>query len=107
MEADPLPMSQPPGQTGLVLNLTHNPMAFLFDFCAPVVMIDGIGYKMKWGRQYFQVSPGKHQVKVFFKYLYLPECGANSIDVDVAHDKLCQIEYYMPSWMYAKGNLKQ
>jgi hypothetical protein len=45
-------------------------------------------------------------VKIYFRYLFKPECGANEIDVTVVENQVASINYWMPPWMFARGSLK-
>jgi hypothetical protein len=98
-------MQQPP-PTGIVVNASFFPLSFFLFFCTPTIVIDGQVIKRSWGSDhFFPVAPGRHNVKIFFKYLYMNECGANSTTVDVAPGQVRRINYFMPPWMYAKGSI--
>src|SRR5690348_13273526 len=99
---------QPQSSTGIIVRASFFPLAFLLFFCTPTIVIDGQAYKKGWwSDHFFPVPPGRHNVKIFFKYLYMNECGANSIDVDVAPEQVRQINYFMPPWIYAKGSITE
>ena len=92
--------------TGVLdLFITHNPMAFLFDMCKPSVVVDDKEYVLTWGEHRLEVEPGEHNLKIFFRYMWMAECGANTIQVNVAAGDICRVKYYMPSWVYAKGKM--
>jgi len=78
-------------------------LAFLLLLCTTVIEIDGEKHKRRWGRHRFDVSPGRHEVSVYFGYLFMPECGRNSIDVDVMPGAPMEVDFNMPPWMLAKG----
>lgn len=82
------------------------PLAFLLFMTKPTIEIDRKPNTVSWGKHRFDVSPGRHTVKVSFKYLWLNEAGANSIDVEVPVGATVRVRYYMPPWMFAKGSLK-
>ncbi len=94
------------GITGIEVKAGFFPLAFLLFFCSPRIEIDGTVHKRSWGRHFFEVSPGRHQVTVYFRYLFMSRCGKNSISVNVAAGTVTHIRYYMPPWMFAKGSLK-
>jgi hypothetical protein len=52
------------------------------------------------------VPPGQHRVKIYFKYMFKAECGANEIDVTVGEGQVTNVKYWMPPWMFARGSLK-
>ena len=82
------------------------PLAFLLFLCTPTIEIDGVPEKRAWGRSRFEVAPGKHRVKIYFRYLFKPQCGANEIDVTVDEGQVASVKYWMPPWMFAPGSLK-
>ncbi|MBA2542829.1 MAG: hypothetical protein H0V17_24500 [Deltaproteobacteria bacterium] len=82
------------------------PLAFLLFFCTPTIEIDGAPQRRSWGKSRFEVAPGTHRVKIYFKYLFKPQCGANEIDVTVAEGQVANVNYWMPPWMFSRGSLK-
>ncbi len=93
-------------QTGVEVKLGFFILGFLLFACTPRVEIDGKVHKKYWGTHFFPASPGKHTIKVYFRYLFMSECGANSIDVSVTQGNITRIAYYMWPWMFAKGSLQ-
>lgn len=93
-------------QTGVEVKLSFFFGAFLLLLCTPKVEIDGTVHKKYWGTHFFPTTPGKHSVKVYFRYLVMSHCGANSIDLTVADGSVVRIKYFMWPWIFAKGSLK-
>jgi hypothetical protein len=48
-----------------------------------------------------------HTVIIFFHYIWMDKCGANSINVTVYEGYVSRIKYEMPPWMFAKGSLRE
>lgn len=92
--------------TGVEIKLGFFPLAFFLVVCTPRVEIDGTVHKKYWGTHFFPTTPGQHTVKVYFRYLFMARCGANSIDVKVSEGATSRLKYSMPPWMFAKGSLK-
>lgn len=97
-------MAQQP-MTGLEVNVKFCPLAFLLFLCKPTVEIDGTPHRKGWGTHFFEVAPGKHEVRLYFRCLFMARCGENSIIADVAQGKVTRVSYYMPPWMFAKGSM--
>ncbi|MFC2018980.1 hypothetical protein ACFLU4_03380 [Chloroflexota bacterium] len=93
-------------KTGLEVKTGFFPLAWALNFCQPVIVVDGTAYRTKWGLSFFELAPGRHTVKIFFRYLSIPECGANSIDVLVEQGKVSRIRYSGPQWIFSKGSIK-
>jgi hypothetical protein len=96
---------QPP--TGLQVQIRCFPRWDFLLLCSPIVVIDGQAHKTSWGKQRFSAAPGEHTVKIFFKYLWMPECGANTITVTVAPGQITKIKYFMPPFIAAASSLKE
>lgn len=100
-------MTQGQPSTGLQVTTGFFPLAFFLFFCSPVIVIDGQASKTGWGTRFFAVPPGQHTVKIFFRYMWMAECGANAMTVAVYPGQVTRISYYMPPFIYAAGSLKQ
>ena len=94
------------GITGIEVKAGFFLLAFFLFFCTPRIEIDGAVHKKSWGTHFFEVAPGRHEVAVYFRYLFMAQCGRNSVSVDVAQGAVTRVRYNMPPWMFAKGSLK-
>jgi hypothetical protein len=94
-------------RTAIQVTAKFFPLAFLLYATKPTVTVDGTPSVASWGTNSYDVSSGRHTVKVAFRYLWMKECGANSIEVDVPEGKTTKVRFYMPPWMLAKGSLKE
>ena len=94
--------------TGTAIEVTAKffPLAFILYLTRPTVWIDGTAHPSSWGTNRFDVTAGKHTVKVAFRYLFLKEAGANSIDVDVPEGTTVKVRYRAPLIVFIKGSLK-
>jgi len=93
--------------TGLQIETGFFPLSFFLYFCTPTIIIDGVACQRPWGVHYFQLAPGIHTVTIFFKYIWMDQCGANSINVTVYEGYVSRIKYEMPPWMFAKGSMRE
>ena len=93
-------------KTGLEVKTGFFPLSWALYFCKPIIVVDGTAYQAKWGISFFELGPRRHTVKIFFRYLFIPECGANSIDVLVEQGKVSRVKYSGPHWIFGKGSIK-
>ncbi|MBA7504184.1 hypothetical protein ES706_02809 [subsurface metagenome] len=93
-------------KTGVAVKTGFLPLGFILFFCTPTIVVDGRAYRKRWGTHFFELEPGRHTIKIFFHYLFMAECGANSTDVIVEEGKTSRVKYYMPPWIFAKGSIK-
>jgi hypothetical protein len=83
------------------------PLGFFLFACRPRIVIDdGEPEIRSWGTHTFAVSPGRHRVRVYFHYLFKPECGRNEREVEVQQGQVVKVTYYMWPWMFAPGSMK-
>ena len=96
---------QPP-PTGLQVRTEFFALSFFLFFCHPIIVLDGQAHKTNWGTHFFPLPPGQHNVKIFFPYMWMSECGASSATVLVQPGQVTRINYFMPPFIYASGSLK-
>jgi hypothetical protein len=94
-------------QTGVDVKAGFFPLAFFLFMCAPRIVIDGGEPQLRsWGTHFFPLSPGRHTVKVYFKYLFSSECGANTREIDVTEGSVVRVTWYMWPLMFLSGSMK-
>ena len=93
--------------TGIQIETSFFPLSFFLYACTPTIVIDGVACQRPWGSHSFQLPPGMHNVKIFFRYLLMSECGANSMDVMVESNRVSRITYEMPPWIFSKGSMRE
>ena len=94
-------------QAAIEVKPTYFFMAFLLALCKPRIQLDGgPPEQYTWGEEHrFPVTPGRHSVRVFFKYLMVPECAANDIEVDVPPGQVVTVTYKAPLIVTLKGKM--
>jgi len=93
-------------KTGVEVNVGFFPLAFFLFVCTPRIEIDGHVHERCWGTHFFDLTPGRHTIRIYFGYFLMPHCGDNSIDVIVEEGKTRKVNYCMPPWMFVKGTLR-
>ncbi|MCH2224817.1 MAG: hypothetical protein MK066_08620 [Crocinitomicaceae bacterium] len=80
-------------------------LAWFLYFCTPVIEINGKPMKKKWGTHNFDLAPGDYHIKIFFPYIFMKECGANTVSVILGENETINVTYNMPPWMLSKGKI--
>ncbi len=93
-------------KTGIKIKTAFFPLAFLLYFVTPVIEINGKKYSKKWGEYFFELLPGSYNIKIYFKYLWVNECGANEVKVTINEGETRHLSFHMPPWIYAKGRME-
>ena len=55
------------------------------------------------GHEHVPLSPGRHRVRVSFKYLIPSDAGGNEVDVDVKPGETVRVGYRAPLLVFLKG----
>ncbi|MEA2704998.1 MAG: hypothetical protein QOD63_2943 [Actinomycetota bacterium] len=80
-------------------------LAFLLAAFKTRVAIDGQTYELPWGTNTFPVEPGRHRVRISFKYLIPSDAGANQVDVDVSPGETVRVGYRAPWLVFLAGKI--
>ncbi|WP_067141248.1 DUF4240 domain-containing protein [Oceanivirga salmonicida] len=94
-------------KTGIEIKTNFFPLAFFLYLVTPVIEINGEKHKKKWGTTFFDLPAGKYKIKIYFKYMGMNECGSNEIIVSLLEGEHKKITYYMPTFMFMKGKIKE
>jgi hypothetical protein len=96
---------QQPQPGGLMLRTGFFPLAFLLYFFPPKGSIDGSPpFDLRWGENPLPgVPPGRHHVRVWFRYMFFGECGVADGVIDVPPQGMF-LEYKAPTWfVFSRG----
>jgi hypothetical protein len=93
--------------TGIQVETSFFPLSFFLYLCTPTIVIDGVQCQRPWGTHSFPLPGGMHNVKIFFRYLFMDTCGANQINVVVQPNCVHRVKYEMPAWMFAQGSIRE
>lgn len=77
----------------LEITTSHLPGSVAQEAVNPIIEIDGLVHKAKWGFNTFRVSPGQHTVKAYHRWLVFREAYASSTTVDVAEGETVRLEW--------------
>jgi len=94
--------------TGVQIKAQFFPLMWLLFFTRPTFEIDGEKHQGKWNQsQFFNLSPGKHRIKIYFYYIFLSEAGANALDIELRSGETYDIQYnFNIPFIFAKGEIK-
>jgi hypothetical protein len=91
-----------PGQ-GIALRTGFFVLDWTLGFTRTTVTIDSQRHQLPWGQHFFPLEPGRHQLQVSYRYLYLSAAGNASFDVDVAPHQVVQVSYRAPIGVLWRG----
>jgi hypothetical protein len=90
-------MPQPAtGRQGIDLRTTFFALDWTLNFTRTTVIIDGQVHDVPWGRHFFQLEPGRHEVQVSYRYLRASHAGKASAVIDVAGGQVVLVSYRAP-----------
>ena len=93
-------------QTGFETHTGFFPLAFILFLCSPIIEINGQKVKTSWGTRFFDAQPGNYTVKIYFKYVWMEQCGANQVQFTLEPGQVRRIQFNMPPWMFSKGTMR-
>ncbi|HEY7947435.1 MAG TPA: hypothetical protein VID75_07155 [Acidimicrobiales bacterium] len=99
-------MTAPPGQATLLVNATHNPLAWLLYFTKLIVEVDGDAQPGPWGERSVFVTPGPHDVRIYFKYLMKARTGEAAVSVAASEASPVSVRYKAPRLMTNAGRIE-
>lgn len=92
--------------TGISVTTKIFPLAFLLLLFKTNVTIDGATSVLPWGTHFFGLSPGVHEVRVSFRYLFSSETGESALKVEVLPDHTTKVAYRSPFIVFMGGSMK-
>jgi hypothetical protein len=72
----------------------------------PRVLLDDQEHVITWGENELRVTPGRHDISVYFPYSGFDRCCIASTVIEVPPDETIEIEYRTPFWMTSPGKLR-
>jgi hypothetical protein len=83
----------------------HSPLAFIYDFFTPTIVINGQTHKRPWGTSSFDLAPGNYSVSVSYPWLLAPECGKNTITFTLQAGETKRVSYRAGLIRYLPGRI--
>jgi hypothetical protein len=83
----------------------HPRFAFVYSWFKPTIEIDGQKYKRRWGTYEFTLPSGSHIVSASYPWFLAPECGKNSVTVDLGPSSKIRVEYVARYIRYLPGKI--
>lgn len=93
--------------TGIQVETSFFPLSFFLYACTPRIVIDGVTQMRPWGTHNIPLEPGMHNVKIFFRYLFLDTCGLAQMNVVVQPNCIHRIKYDMGIFMFSPGSIRE
>jgi hypothetical protein len=73
---------------------SHMPASVAQDAVNPTIEVDGVPQKGVWGLNTFTVSPGRHTLKAYHRWVVFKQAYASSTTVDVAEGQTVRLEWH-------------
>ena len=93
------------GKSSIELSIGFFPLAFFLFACNPVAEINGIRHQLGWGKHLFHFPPGDYHVRIYFHYLFVPECGKNEVSFRLDPGAQRRVSFYMWPLMFVPGQM--
>jgi hypothetical protein len=86
-------MNQPADMARIEVVTSYPPYAFFYGALTPTIQIDHDRVRRPWGASTFVVSPGRHLVAVSYPWVFMRECGRNTVTIDVHAGEMMRVSY--------------
>ena len=104
--SNPMSAQQQPW-SGIQVETSFFPLSFFLYACTPRIVIDGEVTQRPWGTHSFQLALGMHNVRIYFRYLFMGTCGAAQANVVVQPNCVHRLKYEMGIFMFAAGTIRE
>jgi hypothetical protein len=106
---EPVTASEAPGaaaSAGIEIVATFFPLAFLLFLFPPTFVVDSQATRGTWRQpMMIPVTPGRHNVRVFFRYLGIMDAGVGDTQVEVASGSARRVTYKAPWLVFLRGRM--
>jgi len=91
---------------GIEITATFFPLAFLLFLFPPTFVVDGRAMRGTWRQATMTpVTPGRHEVRVFFRYFGIMDAGVGEAQVDVTSGSARRVTYKAPWLIFLRGRM--
>jgi hypothetical protein len=100
-------MQEQPSAVGarLVVRASYPPLAFLYGLCTPTITINDQPQSRPWGVHPFDVPPGNYEVSVSYPWIFMPECGKNTVRLTLQQGETKTVSYTASYIRYLPGSI--
>ena len=91
--------------TGIELQTKYFILSFLIVLVPLALTIDGEKVPGKWGKNFYPVAPGNHQVSVAWKMYWVLPVNKGSMQVSLAPGQVASLLYKVPLLVFLPGKL--
>ena len=100
-------MDQPDIAAGarVIVTAGYPPLAFIYGLFTPTITINGQQYRLPWGKHSFGLVPGSYEVSVSYPWLFMPECGKNTVRFSLQVGEVRTVTYMASYIRYLPGSI--
>ena len=91
--------------TGIELQTKYSFLSFLIVIFPLVLTVDGVAMPGKWGKSFYPVAAGTHDVCAAWKMYWLLPVNKGSAQVSVAEGQVASLVYKVPLLVFLAGKL--
>lgn len=77
----------------LIINTHFNRASWMLWFTKPIVEINGVEHKKKWGRRSYPVEPGRCELRVYYPWLYNYYSSLTSKEIIIKMGDRIRLDY--------------
>lgn len=96
---------QAAGYGAIEIHLDFFFLAWILFLVTPVVEINGQRFPRSWGRHRFDLPAGQHQIRAWFPYMFMDQCGPATVVAPVYPGHVTRLAYQAPFFMFSSGDM--
>ena len=81
-------------------------LAYLYGLLKPTITINGYRQQRPWGTYAYDVSPGNYEVSVSYPWLFMSECGKNTVRFHLQAGETRTVTYTACFIRYIPGSIQ-
>lgn len=90
----------------IIVSAGFFPLAFIYAFFTPTITLNGRAERRPWGTHAFDVTPGDYAVSVSYPWLFVQECGKNSVRFTISAGQIKTVTYRAGLIRYLPGSIR-
>jgi len=89
------------------VSFTYPALGFAVKLVKTRAVIDGVEHRQGWGSSTFPLTPGRHEMEISFRWIFVPRAGRNTVSFDLAPGQVRRFAYRAPFFVFQKGPIRE
>jgi hypothetical protein len=87
------------------VSIGHSPLAFFYELFTPSIRLNGQLQRRPWGTHSLELPPGDHEISISYPWFLSPECGKNTVNINLKPGETKKVIYRAGLIRYLPGKI--